>query len=118
MSIVTEYEWESDMMTQHPPSPTARQTFRATVAEVAARAKERLPVAVNGRVESAVRLVLQGEVLLCGDGTVEVGSSSDPMKVYHLQGTACECQDFTQGKAPNGWCQHVRFVHPKLARNS
>jgi len=40
------------------------------------------------------------------DGTVEVGGSSDPMRVYHLQGTACECQDFTSGKAPEGWCQH------------
>jgi len=40
------------------------------------------------------------------DGTVEVGSSSDPMKVYRLQGTSCECQDFTSGKAPEGWCQH------------
>jgi hypothetical protein len=85
---------------------TARATFRAIVAEVAARAKAILPAVVNGRVEKATRLVLQHDVRFLPDGTVKVGSSSDPMRVYHLQGTACECQDFTSGKAPDGWCQH------------
>ena len=86
---------------------TARATFRATVADVAARAKEKLPAAVNGRVERATRLVLQHDVRFLPDGTVEVGSSSDPMKIYHLHGRTCECQDFTSGKAPEGLCQHV-----------
>jgi hypothetical protein len=85
---------------------TARATFRATVAEVAARAKAILPAAVNGRVDKAARLVLQHDVRFLDDGTVEVGSSSDPMKVYRLHGTACECRDFTTGTAPDGWCQH------------
>jgi hypothetical protein len=83
-----------------------RAIFRATVAEWAARAKAKLPAQVNGRLESATKLVLQHDVRFLGDGTVEVGSSSDPMKVYHLQGTSCTCQDFTSGKAPEGWCQH------------
>jgi len=86
---------------------TARATYRSVVADVAARAKEKLPAAVNGRVEKATRLVLQHDVLFLSDGTVEVGSSSDPMRVYHVRGRACECQDFTSGKAPEGWCQHV-----------
>ena len=85
---------------------TARATFRALVADVVARAKAILPAAVNGRVEKATKLVLQHDVRFLEDGTVEVGSSSDPMKVYRLQGTACTCQDFTSGKAPEGWCQH------------
>ena len=38
-------------------------TFRQTVAEVAARAKERLPEAVNGRIEAAVKLVLAHDVM-------------------------------------------------------
>jgi hypothetical protein len=87
-------------------TPAARATFRATVADVAARAKEKLPIAVNGRVEKATRLVLQHDVRFLADGTVEVGSSSDPMKVYRLEGTACTCQDFQHGQAPEGWCQH------------
>ena len=23
-----------------------------------------------------------------------------------LVGTTCDCQDFTRGQAPEGWCQH------------
>ena len=102
MSIVTEYDWERDTMTHHTP----RAAFRATVAEVAARAKDKLPTAVNGRVESAVRLVLAHDVTRLDDGTIEVGSSSDPLKTYRLVGATCECQDFTRGQAPDGWCQH------------
>jgi hypothetical protein len=85
---------------------TPRETFRQTVAAVAARAKARLPQAVNGRVESAIKLVMMHNVVPQADGSIEVGSASDPMKVYKLVGTACECQDFTRGQAPDGWCQH------------
>jgi len=102
MATIPYSDLENDPGTEY----TARATFRATVAEVAARAKEKLPAAVNGRLEKATKLVLQYDVRFLEDGTVEVGSSSDPMKVYRLQGTSCECQDFTSGKAPEGWCQH------------
>jgi hypothetical protein len=105
MTMITEYDLESDTWT-HPPTPPARQAFRAAVAEVAAKAKEKLPAAVNGRVESAVKLVLAGDVFFCADGTVEVGSASDPTKTYTLAGHACDCQDFAYGQAPEGWCQH------------
>lgn len=87
-------------------SPTVRQIFRETVAQVAAKAKAQLPEAVNGRIESAVKLVLVQDVQRQADGTILVGSSTDPLKVYRLVGTACECQDFTRGQAPGGWCQH------------
>jgi hypothetical protein len=83
-----------------------RQTFRALVAEIAAKAKEKLPQAVNGRIESAVKLVLAYDVTPQADGTILVGSSSDPIKTYRLVGTTCECQDFQYGKAPEGWCSH------------
>jgi hypothetical protein len=82
-----------------------RQQFRALVAAVASRATAILPQAVNGRIESAVKLVLAGDVFFCEDGTVEVGSS-DPTRYYKLVGQACTCTDFTQGKAPDGWCKH------------
>jgi len=73
---------------------------------VAARAKEKLPQAVNGRVESAVKLVLAHDVTPQADGTILVGSSADPLKTYRLEGTTCTCQDFQYGKAPDGWCSH------------
>ena len=72
----------------------------------AARAKEKLPQAVNGRIERAVKLVLMHDVTPQADGTIEVGSSTDPLKTYRLEGPTCTCQDYTHGKAPEGWCAH------------
>src|SRR5262245_59455001 len=83
---------------------TDRTHYRQLVAEVAAKAKERLPISVNGRVESATKLVLLGEVQPQEDGTIAVGSCTDPLKVYHLVGTACDCADYP--RAPEGWCKH------------
>jgi hypothetical protein len=87
-------------------SLTDRQTFRRLVAEVAAKAKARLPQAVNGRVESAAKLVLWQDVEPQDDGSILVGSASDPGKQYRLVGLTCQCQDFTRGQAPDGWWQH------------
>jgi hypothetical protein len=86
-------------------TPTPHQIFRETVAQVAEQARARLPEAVNGRLESAVKLVPQGDVEPLDDGTIQVGSS-DPTRYYRLVGTACTCTDFTQQNAPEGWCKH------------
>ena len=85
---------------------TDSQTFRETVALVATAAKAKLPLAVNGRIESAAKLVLWQDVEPQDDGSILVGSASAPGKQYRLVGTACECQDFQYGKAPDGWCAH------------
>jgi hypothetical protein len=90
---------------------TPRQTFRETVALVAARAHEKLPECA-GRIDSAVKLVLLGEVTLLPDGTATVGSCTDPTKTYTVNGS-CDCKDYEH--APANLCKHVRFVHPKLA---
>jgi len=87
-----------------PSSPSDRQAFRELVAQVAAKAKGILPQETNGRIESAVKLVLNHDVQALDDGSIRVGSSSDPTRVYHLVGTACECKDYP--RAPEGWCQH------------
>jgi hypothetical protein len=87
-------------------SSTDRHTFREVVAQVAEKARAKLPQNVNGRIESAVRLVLMHDVMPQADGSILVGSSRDPLQSYLLVGTACECQDFTRGQAPDGWCQH------------
>ena len=87
-------------------SSTDRQTFRETVAAVAEKAKATLPTAVNGRIEAAVKLVLMHDVMPQPDGSILVGSSRDPLQSYLLVGQTCECQDFTRGQAPDGWCQH------------
>src|SRR5215475_12364915 len=85
---------------------TDRQTYRDLVAVVATAAKAKLPLAVNGRIKSAARLVLWQDVEPQDDGSILVGSSSDPGKTYRLEGTSCTCQDFTRGQAPEGFCQH------------
>jgi hypothetical protein len=85
---------------------TDRQQYRELVAQVAEKAKARLPQAVNGRIEGAVKLVLMGDVMPQDNGSIQVGFCTDPTKVYTLSGQACTCKDFTDGKAPEGWCRH------------
>ena len=55
---------------------------------------------------SATKLVLGHDVEPQDDGSILVGSITDPLKAYHLVGTTCTCQDFERGQAPEGWCQH------------
>jgi hypothetical protein len=85
---------------------TDRQLFRETVALVADKARAKLPQTVNGCVESAVKLVLAGDVAPQADGTVTVSSATDATRRYILQGTSCTCADFERGQAPQGWCAH------------
>lgn len=84
----------------------ARQHYRELVAQVAEKAKARLPQAVNGRVEKAVALVLQGDVEPQEDGTITVYSATDATRRYVLTGQTCTCADFERGQAPDGWCAH------------
>ena len=56
-----------------PPLTSNRQTFRALVADVAAKAKARLPEAVDGRIERAATLVLMQDVMPQADGSILVG---------------------------------------------
>jgi hypothetical protein len=99
-------------MTRITEHTTPRQTYRALVAAVADKAKAKLP-ACNGRVEAAVALVLAHDVLCLDNGTVEVGSASDPLKVHVLTGATCDCADFP--RAPASWCKH-RLAHAIYTR--
>ena len=56
MTIVASYDWESDTFTHHGENG-ARAAWREAVAEIAAKAHEKLPEC-NGRVDKAVALVL------------------------------------------------------------
>jgi hypothetical protein len=85
---------------------TSRAHYRALVADVAARAKAILPTQVNGRIEKAVALVLQGDVEPQEDGSIVVHSATDATRRYVLQGTSCTCADYERGQAPSGWCAH------------
>ena len=102
MTIVTSYDWESDTWT-HNGDHSARQAWRAAVAEIAAKAHEKLPEC-NGRVDGAVKLVLAGDVELLVDGTAKVASQSNGTTTYHIVNGHCDCKDFA--KAPHQLCKH------------
>ena len=61
MAIVTSYDWESDSWTHQNGDNPARIAWRDPVAEIAVKAKQTLPEC-NGRVDSAVKMVLAGDV--------------------------------------------------------
>src|SRR6516225_4607192 len=85
-----------------------RQRFRQVLAEMAEKAKAKLPES-TGRVEKAVALVLQGDIAYdAATSTALVNSCSDATKVYKVRGKVCECPDFE--RAPQHLCKHVLGV--------
>src|SRR5215475_4152557 len=100
-TIVTSYDWESDSWTTNGDNPT-RQAWRQAVAEIADKAKAKLPEC-SGRVDSAVKIVLAGDVELLADGTAKVASQSNGSTAYHVVNGHCDCKDFP--KAPHSFCK-------------
>jgi hypothetical protein len=101
-TIVTSYDFESDTWTHNGDNPT-RQAWREAVAEIAEKAKAKLPEC-SGRVDSAVKIVLAGDVELLADGTAKVASQSNGTTAYHIVNGECPCKDFA--KAPHSFCKH------------
>jgi hypothetical protein len=101
MVAVKEITWEE---ASAPDVETStRRAWRAAVAEIAAKAHEKLPEC-NGRIDSAVKLVLAGDVDLQADGTARVASQSNGQTIYHMVNGSCDCKDFA--KAPHSFCKH------------
>src|SRR2546425_10610417 len=101
MVAVKEFSWE-EVSSPDFGNP-ARAAWREAVAEIADKAKATLPQC-NGRVESAVKIVLAGDVELLADGKAQVASQSNGQTVYHVVNGECTCKDYS--KAPSGWCKH------------
>jgi len=101
--MVTEISWD-DMFDGKPvPENPARHAWRTAVAEIAEKAKAALPEC-NGRVDSAVKIVLAGDVELLADGKAKVASQSNGTTAYHIVNGSCDCKDFP--RAPQGFCKH------------
>jgi hypothetical protein len=81
----------------------ARAAWRQAVVDIATKAKETLPEC-HSRVDSAVKIVLAGDVELLEGGKAKVASQSNGTTVYHVVNGECTCKDFP--KAPSGWCKH------------
>src|SRR5262249_41735474 len=107
MTMIASYNWESDSFTQHTATP-ARVTFRTAVLQVADKAKLVLE-AIGSGIDKAVALVLNGFVEIV-EGKCRVASQTNGKTIYHQVNGTCTCLDFTQGKAPNGFCKH-RLAH-------
>src|SRR6266571_1943035 len=101
MVAVREIPWEEASAPGF--ETTTRQAWRAAVAEIADKAKAKLPEC-SGRVESAVKIVLAGDVELLADGTAKVASQSNGSTAYQVVNSHCDCQDFV--KAPHNLCKH------------
>ena len=110
MVAVKEFTWEEVSS----PDFGSRAAWREAVAAIAEKARTKLPECA-GRVDSAVKLVLAGDVELQADGTAKVASQSNGTAAYLVVNGECSCKDFA--KAPHGFCKHVRLVHPKLANS-
>jgi hypothetical protein len=101
MVAVSEFSWE-EVSSPDFGNP-ARAAWREAVAEIAEKAKATLPQC-HGRVDSAVKIVLAGDVELLADGKAKVASQSNGTTQYFVVNGTCECKDFP--KAPSGWCKH------------
>jgi hypothetical protein len=99
MVAVKEFSWEEVSS----PDFGARAAWREAVAAIAEKAKAKLPEC-NGRVDSAVKIVLAGDVELMADGTAKVASQSNGTTEYVVCNGECSCKDFA--KAPHNFCKH------------
>jgi hypothetical protein len=101
MVAVREITWEEASSPGF--EQTTRQAWRTAVAEIAEKARTKLPEC-SGRVDSAVKLVLAGDVEVLPDGTAKVASQSHGTAAYHVVDGVCPCKDFS--KALHGFCKH------------
>jgi hypothetical protein len=82
----TAFPWEDNFA----PDSRSRAPWREAAAAIAAKAHDKLPEC-NGRVESAVKIVLAGDVELLADGTARVASQSNGTTTYHIVNGHCDC---------------------------
>jgi len=98
-----ELSWEQVASGDFSPEAPWRAIFRTAVQEIADKARVALPDS-HGRIDSAVKIVLAGDVKLLIDGTAKVASQSNGTTTYFQVNGACTCKDFP--KAPANFCKH------------
>jgi hypothetical protein len=80
-----------------------RAVWRLAVAEIAAKAHTKLPNS-TGRIDSAVKIVLAGDVELLPAGGARVAIRTDATGQYHFANGHCDCRDYA--RAPGNLCAH------------
>src|SRR2546430_2147423 len=93
MAILTEISWD-DMFDGRPlPENPVRKAFREAVDAVAERARTAVPE-LNGRVERAVQIILNGDLSIAPDGQGKIASQSNGHIEYLVgKGDTCSCKD-------------------------
>src|SRR5215813_12387475 len=108
MTMIASYNWESDSWTHNGDDP-ARKAFREAVEAVADKARTAIPE-LNGRVERAVQIILNGDLSIAPDGQGTIASQSNGTGAYSVgKGDSCSCKDHP--KAPKHLCKHVLAYH-------
>src|SRR3989442_7453716 len=103
MAIVAEISWDDMLAGKSLPENPARTAWRQAVAEIAEKAKVTLPEC-HGLVDSAVKIVLAGDVELLEGTKAKVASQSNGTTKYFIVNGECNCKDYA--KAPSNWCKH------------
>src|SRR5919109_4304036 len=109
MAIVTEISWDDMFSGKALPESPARKVFREAVETIADKARTAIP-SLNGRVERAVQIILNGDLSIAPDGQGTIASQSNGNGAYHVgKGDTCSCKDHP--KAPKHLCKHVLAYH-------
>src|SRR5438093_4513315 len=109
MAILTEISWDDMFSGKSLPESLARKAFREAVEVVAEKARTALPE-LNGRVERAVQIILNGDLSIAPDGQGTIASQSNGNSVYAVgKGEFCSCKDHP--KAVKHLCKHVLAYH-------
>jgi hypothetical protein len=109
MVAVIETSWQDILDGKPLPESPARTAFREAVETIADKARTAIP-SLNGRVERAVQIILNGDLSIAPDGQGTIASQSNGNGVYAVgKGDSCSCKDHP--KAPKHLCKHVLAYH-------
>ena len=109
MVAVIETNWQDILEGKPLPESPARRIFREAVEAVADKARTALPE-LNGRVERAIQIILNGDLSITPDGQGTIASQSNGHGAYAVgKGEFCSCKDHP--KSPKGLCKHILAYH-------
>src|SRR4030095_3401383 len=109
MVAVIETSWQDILDGKPLPESPVRKAFREAVETIADKARTAIP-SLNGRVERAVQIILNGDLSMAPDGPGTIASQSNGDRVYAVgKADTCSCKDHP--KAPKHLCKHVLAYH-------
>jgi hypothetical protein len=109
MVAVIETSWQDIFDGKPLPESPAWTAFRDAVETIADKARTAVP-SLNGRVERAVQIILNGDLSIAPDGLGTIASQSNGNGTYAVgKGDSCSCKDHP--KAPKHLCKHVLAYH-------